>query len=200
MKNLLVLLIIITGMTSYAQSNGSLGFRAGLNYGSTGDLSQDATNLRTSPDDNIGYHFGIFVKADLGPIYLKPELLYTRIFSDYNIGRVNTYKLDMPLLVGFNVIGPVNIFAGPSLQYILEMELDEIDFAGNVFDFDEIEDRFSVGAQFGASVYFNNLEIGLRYERSLNENVATFAANNGIGNIRVDSRVEQFILALSLQL
>lgn len=200
MKNIIILLSFIVGLNAYAQNNGSLGFRAGLNYGSTGDLSQDASSLRSNPDDNIGYHAGIFVKADLGPIYLRPEVLYTRLLSDYNEGRLNMHKIDVPLLIGVNVVGPINLFAGPSLQYIIDMELDEIDFAGNVFDFDKIEDRFSVGAQFGASVYFNNLEVGLRYERSLNENVATFAANNGIGDIQIDSRVEQFILALSLQL
>lgn len=200
MRNLIVVVMVMVGMICYAQNNGSLGFRAGLNYGSSGDLTQDATNLRSNPDDNIGYHFGLFVKADLGPVYVRPELLYTRLQSDYSQGRLNIHKIDLPLLIGVNVLGPINIFAGPSLQYIVDMELDEFDFDGNRFDFEEIEDRLTVGAQFGASVYFNNLEIGLRYERSLNENVATFATNNGIGDISVDSRVEQFILALSLQL
>jgi hypothetical protein len=200
MKNICILFLVLSGSFCFAQGNGAFGFRAGLNYGSTGDLTQDSSNLKNNPDDNIGYHFGFFAKADLGPIYFRPELLYTRLLNDYEVGRLNTHKIDAPLLFGINVIGPLNIFAGPSLQYIFDMELDELDFAGNVFDFDNIEDRFTVGAQIGASVYFNNLEVGLRYERSLNENVATFAANNGLGNIEVDSRVEQLILALSLQL
>lgn len=200
MKRIIIVLALLVSSVSLAQGNGAFGFRAGLNYGSSGDLTVDASNIRTNPEDNLGYHFGIFAKADLGLVYLRPELLYTRLLSDYNEGRVNLHKVDFPLLIGVNVLGPINIFAGPSLQYVLDMELDELTFQGNTFDFNDIEDRFTLGTQFGASVYYNNLEIGVRYERSLNENVATFAANNGIGNVRVDSRVEQIILAISLQL
>ncbi len=200
MKNIFIALLMVVSSCGFAQGDGAFGFRAGLNYGSTGDLKFDTGNVRSNPDDNIGYHFGLFAKADLGAVYLRPELLYTRLQSDYSEGRLNLHKIDAPLLLGVNIIGPLNIFAGPSLQYIVDMQLDEFEFQGDKFAFEDIEDRFTVGAQAGISVYFNNLEVGLRYERSLNENVATFAANNNLGNLRVDSRVEQVILALSLQI
>ena len=35
-------------------------------------------------------------------------------------------KIDAPLLVGIKVLGPISVFGGPSLQYILDSEFDGI--------------------------------------------------------------------------
>ena len=199
MKKLVFLFAILCTSLTYAQNNNAFGLRAGLGYGSTGDLSTDLENIE-DPDGNVGYQFGFFAKFDLGPIYLRPELLYSRLFSDYSEGRFDLEQINAPVLIGVNVVGPLNLFAGPSLNYTLDTEFEENVRAGNRFDFEDIEDRFTVGVQFGASVYFNNLEVGLRYDRALNENEARFVGNNGLGERRIDSRTEQFILALSLQL
>lgn len=199
MKKIFLVLALVCGSMALGQNNNAFGLRASLGYGSTGDLSTDIQNAE-DPDGNVGYQFGVFAKFDLGPLYLRPELLYSRLFTDYSNARFDLEQINAPVLIGVNVVGPLNIFAGPSLNYALDTELEENERAGVDFDFQDIEDRFTIGVQFGASVYFNNLEVGLRYDRALNENVAEFAASNGIGNVRVDSRTEQFILALSLQL
>ncbi len=200
MKKILLVCALVCGSIVFGQNNNAFGIRAGLGYGATGDLSTDISNATEDPDGNVSYQFGFFAKFDLGPLYLRPELLYSRLFSDYTDARFDLEQINAPLLLGVNVVGPLNVFAGPSLNYTLDTELDENERAGVRFDFEDIEDRFTIGLQLGASVYFNNLEIGLRYDRALNENVAEFAANNDIGNVRVDTRTEQFILALSLQL
>ncbi|MGB5983147.1 MAG: outer membrane beta-barrel protein [Nonlabens sp.] len=200
MKKVLVIALFSIGAFVSAQSGSAFGVRAGLNYGATGDLATDFNNVRENADSNLGYHFGFFAKFDVGPLYVRPELLYTRLLSDYSAARFNLEKIQAPFLVGINVIGPLNVFAGPSFQYTLDTELEENERAGVDFDFEEIEDRFTIGAQFGVSVYFSNLEVGLRYDRSFGNNIAEFAVNNGIDNVRVDTRSEQLVLALSLQL
>jgi hypothetical protein len=100
-------------------------------------------------------------------------------------------KLDAPLLVGLKVIGPISVFGGPSLQYILDSEFDGISI-------DDVEKELTVGLNFGIGLNFNKVGIDLRYERGFSENEATFIGNNGIGTSRLDTRPDQLILSLSL--
>jgi len=100
-------------------------------------------------------------------------------------------KLDAPLLVGLKVLGPLSVFGGPSLQYILNSEFDNIAI-------NDIENDFSVGLNFGIGLNINKFGIDLRYERGFRNNEATFLDNNGIGISRLDTRPEQLILSVSL--
>jgi hypothetical protein len=110
--------------------------------------------------------------------------------SEYSVGQFEVQKLDAPILVGLNIIGPLNIFAGPSLQYILDTELEG-------FDVNDAQEEFTVGAQLGVGLDFGRLGIDLRYERGFNENEVEFS---GIDRRRIDTRPEQLIVALSLSL
>ena len=98
-------------------------------------------------------------------------------------------KIDVPLLFGVKIIGPVSVFAGPSLQYILDSEFED-------FTIKDIEDDFTVGLNFGIGLNFNGFGVDLRYERGLSKNEAKF------GNIpsRIDTRPDQLILGLSFVL
>ena len=95
------------------------------------------------------------------------------------------------ILVGIKVLGPISVFGGPSLQYILDTEFDGVSI-------NDIESEFSLGLNFGVGLNFNKLGIDLRYERGFSDNEATFLENNGIGNSRLDTRPDQLILSLSL--
>ena len=103
-------------------------------------------------------------------------------------------KVDAPILVGVKVLGPISIFGGPSLQYILDTEFDGINI-------DDVEEDFSVGLNFGIALNFNKIGIDLRYERGFSENEATFFNNNNINVAdRIDTRPEQLILSFSFEL
>ena len=101
----------------------------------------------------------------------------------------------MPLLVGVKVLGPIHVFGGPSLQYILDSDFENATVSN-------IEDDFSVGLNFGLGLSFNNIGVDLRYERGFNDNEATIINNNiTINNPnRLDTRPEQLILSLSIML
>jgi len=115
--------------------------------------------------------------------------------SDYDSDEFTTQKLDAPLLFGVKVIGPLSVFGGPSLQYILNNEFDGIDI-------DNVENDFSVGLNFGIGLSLGKLGLDLRYERGFSENEATFIGNNLGEDVssRVDTRPDQLILSLSLAL
>lgn len=184
----------IFGLSVNAQKGSSFGFKGGLNYSANGDYFESIGDNAQNPDRNIGYHVGLFGKIG-DQIYFRPELVYTATKSDYNNDGFNVKKIDAPLLVGLKVLGPISVFGGPSLQYILDTEFEGINI-------DSVEDEFSVGLNFGIGLNFNKIGIDLRYERGFSNNEATFINNNlgtGIAS-RIDTRPDQLILSLSIAL
>jgi hypothetical protein len=182
--------IILIPTDIIAQTATGIGFKAGLNYNANGDYFESISTNAQHPDRNVGYHFGLFGKIG-NKIYFKPELVYTSTKSDYNDNSFKMQKLDAPLLVGLKVLGPISVFGGPALQYILDTEFDTISI-------NDVENDFSVGLNFGIGLNFKKVGIDLRYERGFSDNEATFLGNNGMGPSRLDTRPEQLILSLSL--
>jgi len=199
MKNLkttvvLTAVLLLIGLSIHAQDGSAFGIKGGLNYGANGDYFESIGDNAENPDRNIGYHIGVFGKIG-DRLYFRPELVYTATKSDYDNDDFQIKKLDAPLLFGIKVLGPVSVFGGPSLQYILDTEFDGIEI-------DNIEDDFSVGLNFGIGLNFNKIGIDLRYERGFSDNEATFIGDNiGPGAFsRIDTRPDQLILSLSVAL
>lgn len=176
------------------------GIKAGLSYNSNGDIKEftsEADNIyKNEGKGKSGYNVGIYGKLDLGGIYLRPELVYTKTTSEYelNIGGAKDYelsKIDIPVLVGINVIGPLNVFAGPAFQYVLDNDLEGVKIS-------DVENEFSVGVNIGASLEIGRLGIDIRYERGLSENEAEWT--NAGKDFKLDSRPEQLIIGLSYSL
>ena len=194
MRNLFFILFISVAIptVTIAQTAEGIGIKAGLNYNANGDYFESINTNAQHPDRNVGYHVGLFGKIG-DQVYFRPEVIYTSTKSDYNDDSFIMQKLDAPLLVGLKIIGPISVFGGPSLQYILDSEFEGIAI-------NNIEDEFSVGLNFGIGLNFKKLGIDVRYERGFSENEATFIGNNG-GNVnRLDTRPDQLIVSLSLLL
>ena len=197
-KRILVLSIALLSTVFYMNAQSGFGVKGGLSYNSNGKISDDTnTFIENEGKGKSGYNVGIYGKVDLGPIYLRPELVYTKTTSEYslNTGGTEDYKiarLDMPVLVGLNLIGPLSIFAGPAFQYTLENDFNGIKY-------ENIDNEFTVGFNFGAGVELGRLGLDVRYERGFNKNEATFIENTTT-SYRLDSRPEQFILSLSYRL
>lgn len=199
-KTLLLAVLAMLSMTAFAQSDSGFGIKAGLNYNGNGDYIEGLTDAVSEPGKNIGYHAGIFGKIKILKLYIRPELVYTKTRSDYSGSaysgsRFEMSKLDLPVLVGVKVVGPLHVFAGPAFQYILDSEFDDIAI-------NEIENDFSVGAHFGVGVNLGKLGIDVRYERGFSDNEARFVNTNitALPDSRIDTRPEQLILSLSLKL
>ena len=196
MKNLILTSIatLLVSTCIYAQSESGFGIKGGLNYNGNGDYFESATNNYQNPDRNLGYHIGVFAKLGT-KVFFRPELVYTATKSDYNAGEFDLKKLDVPLLIGFKVIGPLNVFAGPSLQYIIDSDFENATI-------NSIQDDFSVGLNFGVGISFNKIGIDLRYERGFSDNEATLINNNitTLNSDRLDTRPDQLILSLSVML
>lgn len=193
-KTILTAVIALISGIAFAQSGSGFGIKGGLNYGANGDYFKSAGQAIENPDSNVGYHLGVFGKLG-NTIYFRPELVYTKTKSDYENNSLDMSKLDAPLLIGFKVIGPLNVFAGPSLQYILDTDFDGVTLG-------DVENDFTVGLNIGAGLNLGKLGVDLRYERGFSENEVSIIDANGGGAIvgRVDTRPDQLILSLSLKL
>lgn len=198
-KNVLFSIVFLATLFLVNAQSG-YGIKAGISYNSNGELkefTQDVTNAyEDGGKGKSGFNIGFYGKLDLGPIYLRPELVYTKTTSEYklNTGSTEDYKiskLDIPVLVGIKLIGPVNVFAGPAFQYYLDNDLKGISIS-------DVENEFSVGLNIGASIELGRLGIDVRYERGLSENEANWS--NASETFTLDSRPEQIIFSLSYSL
>lgn len=200
MKNVFFIIALCLCTTAIlAQKGSGFGLKAGLNFNRNGDLvefvTDDFVGNVTDSDSRAGFHVGFFGKIQLPGVYIRPEVFFTRTTSSYDLDGIQTdltiSRADLPVLVGFKVIGPVHVFAGPAFQFIFQDDLEE-------FVLDEVENEFTIGLHAGVGVNLGNLGIDLRYERGFTENEAAFISTN-ITDIsgRVDSRPEQLILSLS---
>lgn len=200
-KRILVATIAFMAMVFYANAQSGFGVKAGLSYNTTGELKEFINETGTIIDNKgkgkSGYNLGVYGKLDLNPIFLRPELVYTKTTSEYSLNSESVNykmaKLDMPVLVGIKLIGPLSVFAGPAFQYVLDNDL-------NGLEFNSIENDFSVGLNLGASLEIGRLGLDVRYERGFTKNEVEFS---GVGSdviYRLDSRPKQIIFSLSYQL
>lgn len=181
-------------MTVHAQSQGSSwGLRGGLNYNSNGELLSEASALPKNAKSNAGFHLGVYKKIDILGFFLRPELVYTETTASYNGDDLTLTKLDLPFNLGSGFIGPTYIFAGPSLQYVLSSEFADVATATSLND-------ISVGANFGVGLSLNKLSIDLRYERGLTDKEMRFVTQKVYKEARIDTRQDQLILSVLLQL
>jgi len=173
-----------------AQKDSGFGIKAGLNYGSTGDLRQSGQTVIDNPDQKIGFHAGFFGKIDLKSVYIRPELFFTRLNQQYNGLDAQVDKIDAPVLLGIYVFKPVSVFAGPSFQYILDADLQDVELA-------RVQEEFTVGLQAGIAVDLGSVGLDLRYERGFKENEAQFTQAGQLGAL--DTRPEQITFAISVK-
>jgi len=198
---LIVAVVSLFAVNTSAQSDSGFGIKAGVNYNRSGELTAQIENglqdLVQGADGRFGYHVGIFAKLEIAKLYVRPELIYTKASSSYDIDGDNTYstsKIDLPLLVGFNLTGPLHVFAGPALQATIKSDFEN-------FSISNLEKDYTVGLHLGVGVNLGALGVDVRYERGFSENEATFASTSIAGvDGRVDSRPSQVIFSLSYKL
>ena len=201
-KTILVVAMALIGSAAMAQSGSGFGIKAGLSYNKNGDLigsvGDSGANIIEGAKGKAGYHVGVWGKLDFPVIYIRPELVYSKTKSSYDFqGESFDYdisKLDLPVLLGFKLIGPLHVFAGPAFQYTLKNDLEDLEV-------EDVKNEFTVGLNAGVGVNLGKLGLDVRYERGFSDNEAEFIGEN-ITDIsgRVDSRPSQIIFALSLKL
>lgn len=192
------LVCLFTFSTINAQSG--YGIKVGFGYNTNGDLteflSETESIIKDKGSGKSAFNIGFYGKLDLGPIFIRPELTYTQTTSEYELNDLVDYKISMidaPVLVGFKVIGPLDLVIGPAFQYIIDNDLKGVSFHS-------LENDFTVGLNIGASIELGRFGFDVRYERGFSENEADFDVINDIPSYRLDSRPKLLIFSLSYRL
>ena len=205
MKKVILVVFLALGLSQISNAQINFGIKGGVNYNNNNNNNNGDATLSSTGNDIIdgaesksGFHAGVWFRGKL-PIlglYLRPEIVYTQVKSEYTYKSAATdydfKKLDVPVLLGKKVLGFGNVFIGPSFQYIIEDDFSFSDLSSDDFD------KFSVGMQMGFGVEFGKVGLDVRWERGLSDSEARFTDNNT--NITVDNRTNQIIFGLSLQL
>jgi len=203
MKNIVFICLFLSTLFSTQAQFFNVGIKGGFNYNSNGDLigtisdsNFDDYFTRTSHGDS-GYNFGVFADIKLPFwLYLRPELVYTHTESYYegvddSKPKLSINKMDIPVLVGIRLVKIVRLFIGPSFQYIINAEFDDIKST-------DYED-FTVGIQVGAGLEFGRLGFDVRLEQGLSSSEAEFIGEflpEEYADIKIDTRPSQIIFGV----
>ncbi len=202
MKKLFLFVSFFSFLLSSAQFD--FGVKAGLNYNSLDDLNIrggfPSFNEDIKSIGELGFHAGIFAQFKFTKLYVKGELLYVQNNSSYDntlapSSKLKLSTLELPVLLGFKVVGPLKLYIGPSLVYNIDSDFSD------VFDLD-FERDLSIAFNIGSTVTINKIDIDLRYSNGLSKNAASYLdafEADGLG-YSINTRPSQFLLSFSYQI
>ncbi|MDT0677673.1 outer membrane beta-barrel protein [Autumnicola musiva] len=164
LKSGIFLLFLIPVFPLCAQEY-SFGLKAGLGYTINQKAAEvDGSAGSFSADSKIGFLGGAFLEVGFGKFFVRPEVFYSHAEGEFAFPDLpSTYSVDkisIPLLLGYNIYGPVDIFAGPAYQEFLQVDLE------NTASPVEVQQR-NFATQLGVKLVLNRLEIDLRYDFTL---------------------------------
>lgn len=189
-------LILTTFVSVNAQKTG-WGATASLIYASNGDLIEETSGIIDNKGEGgVGFNLGLYGNLNLGLVYIRPKLVYSQSSNSYQVDAdsdSDNHKLktfDLPILVGIKIIKPISFVLGPSFRYIIDSDLEGLSF-------DSIENEFTVGANIGLALVLGRITVDLIYERSFNENEASFINDNTGNTYTLDTRPQQLLVGIS---
>ena len=179
MKKGLLIIAFLIGAIQFSNGQISYGVKAGMNF----DANSEASSYITMPTgmsiesgaSNGGFHAGAWlrVKVPLVGLYVRPEIIYTNLSSDYTITGIPLLesvkienaltKIDVPVLLGLKILSVGNVFIGPNIQYLMTSET-KFNIPVEGYPNDSIDEDISFGLVIGAGVEFWKLGLDVRFE------------------------------------
>ncbi len=204
MKKIFLILTFFGFLSNQAQDDKllNIGLVLGTNYTSTENLTilSGVAGFQETIDASkqMGYHGGIYLQVNFNEMYLRPEVIYSVTNTSFGNTDLTQTSIDIPVLYGFKLIGPISMFGGPSFQYVLESDLKDIDYQSV-----DIEKDLMLNLQLGLGVNLGKqLRLDVRYEKGVADNIISF--NDGIAvdgfQYNINAKPEQYTINLSLQL
>lgn len=166
LKNIITIAAVCIAMQAGAQKI-SGGIEAGLSTGSVKITQVPNSFINSIKGNNImGYEAGFFMKLGLGPFYAKPELLLNHrsgtvdVESETNSTESVDFKinrLEIPVMFGLELLGPLNIEAGPVYNKVLNVTESFNDQQVGI-------KQGGVGYRIGGVVELGHVGLGVHYQ------------------------------------
>lgn len=153
------LLVLVFALGFFGTAQAQFGVRAGLSSANFSDFDSDPI---------LGFHAGAYYKKDLGFISIEPGIQYSQKGYE-RMGTTGTPAvkndrlsyLDIPVLVRFNFLPILNIFAGPQGSVLVARKLGFAD--GSTDTSTEPIKAYDLGGVIGVGA---NLPLGLNAQLS----------------------------------
>ncbi|WP_324721916.1 outer membrane beta-barrel protein [Salinimicrobium sp. HB62] len=214
MKNYLLGLLFIFAATStaFSQTTFEYGLKGGINYSMGGEVEGFDSTLNywdgiAEGVGAIGFHGGVFGQVNFGKFFIRPEVVYNSLIQEFEIPKreenteysVQTFTI--PMMVGYNIWGPLDLYAGPVYSNVLDARIE-----GDESNALIVFQNTPINAQVGAKVEIGRFGLDVRYEHSLSDpevqsldfDNKLFGGNQGGANRGAfnDSRLNQVIVSL----
>ncbi|CAM4232633.1 outer membrane beta-barrel protein [Gillisia hiemivivida] len=224
MNKLVIALLISLTSFSISQMNAQqfqVGLKGGINKTYGGEIKGEHSNFTPrryteetfTAEGKIGFHGGGWVQVNFGKFFIRPELVYSKLESNFEFPQgpslFEVEEFSAPLLVGYNIYGPLDIYAGVAYKNIISSTIERLEPLNDPPQVVIQNTPFS--AQIGAKVEFGSIGLDVRYDYSLSSaetSSVNFESNTillfpilTINNATIkDPRLNQIIVSLTLKL
>jgi hypothetical protein len=170
-SGILLVFLLLTASSTYAQQSLQLGVKAGGNMMKIGGRSFDGTS-------NTGLSAGIYGKLNFSSKWsLQPELNWNQtnattsadfnpIYGGVSYQQVYLDYISLPVLLSFKPIPQLSILLGPQYGYLVSQTTGLLQYPGeqnkNAFN------KNDLSLVFGAQANLGKVILGLRYSAGLN--------------------------------
>lgn len=207
MKKLLaVIFTILLAIPAFSQLKFGIKAGASTNTVPSYNSSTGGTSIAIRPlkDAAWGFHAGIFLRGELGPVFLQPEAYFASNTYQYNVTTVSAAevvrdqtfnRLEIPVLVGLK-FGPLRINAGPAASVPIGSPKALTQDA----NFNDLYRGTTFGYQAGIGVdILNTLTLDARYGGSLAKKYGNdVTLGSGGPTFRLDQRQPSLIFSLGI--
>ena len=193
LRSIFFLLVFCTQL-SFSQFE--YGLKGGLNFGSSGDIVVVTDQLQKEGDltSKTGYHLGAYSEVYFLMFYLRPEFQYTKLSSQFEDDLIDNERIELPLSIGYSILGPISLFLGPIVYYNLSQKANELKL-------EKIQNTTSLGLHIGARLKLGALGVDVRYEKGFSTTETKLLSQAGIPvSGQIDSQKDQFTLGVSFKI
>ena len=190
----ILFLLIFCIQLSFSQFE--YGLKGGLNFDSSGDIVVVADQLekKGTLDGKSGYHLGVYAEVDFLIFYMRPELQFTKVSSQFENQSISTSRIELPVSFGLKLMGPMSFFLGPTAFLSISQGSNELTI-------DKIQNKTSLGLHMGARLKLGPLGVDLRYEKGLSPMESKLLSQAGVPvGGQINTQPNQFTLGLSFKL
>lgn len=196
-----VLLLALMAIPAFSQFK--FGIKAGASTTTvpTYNVSTGTTTIQSLKDASWGFHAGVFLRGELGPVYLQPEVVFASNTYDYNVTTATVpqvlkqkfNRLEIPVLVGLK-FGPIRLNAGPSALVPIGSPRNLV----NDPNFNNLYRGTTFGYQAGIGLdILNTVTLDARYNGSLAKRYGDDVQIGG-STFRLDDRQPSLQLSLGI--
>jgi hypothetical protein len=229
-KTLLALLICFAGFQTpgLQAQEFSIGLKGGINKTYGGEITGNNSNnpIEYTSDTftakgEIGFHGGLWTQINFGKFFIRPEVVYSKLESRFDFPQgPRLYEIEefsVPVLVGYNIFGPIDIYGGMAYKNIVSSEISgrkplyiPATDSQEAFIRPIENPSLPLSGQIGVKAEFGSFGLDIRYDHSLSSKESQdvdFISNKDDFSFPVinravmeDASLNQIIVSLTVKL